>query len=648
MAADITEEFQVDLTNVTSSSNFANNSLLYDIAINDNPFFSADSPENPYRRQTAQYRKEQSDISVEPGEQSLTGWWLRSQSSFHYGAGLNYYEPAQQQGYAQNQTIRYMFAESEGVNIWEEGNVTLLKEATAHAHYITSTAFAQMRSIKYGSTNGVLMLDGGDVDKLNVNGTDFDHFIDYNSGVDTYVNSITENGVYAYWVTNNDPTTGHVQVWKKPLTGVFGDSTESCIYRNNSLYAYSSVIEYVKGRLICTINNKVYELDQGIAGTNNALPTSIFDHGSSTYTFTDITESPASVYISGKEGMHSSIFKLSFDTDGTILQLNGAITVAEMPRGELIHSIQYYLGYLVIGTNRGVRVAEIGSDGSIVYGPLLFESSQPIYQITCSGNYVWVTTKINGYAGLIRIDLSTQLDTLVFPYANDLQATNIEAMVECTGVAFAGDSERLIFAAAGYYPYVESATTLRSSGWLRTGRIRFNTTENKFFKYVKERADYSNGGSIKLAVNDSNIITADSMNGNQDMAINLAACENAYFTFTLNRSTSDSTKGPILNSYQVKGLPATRKQRLIQYNLYCFDNEKDRNNVQVGYKGRAYERINLFENLEAAGDTVRVYDFRVNESFLALIEECSFTGTTAPDRGFSGFGGILTVTVRKL
>ena len=29
----------------------------------------------------------------DPGEQSLTGWWLRSQSSFHTGEGIIFYDP---------------------------------------------------------------------------------------------------------------------------------------------------------------------------------------------------------------------------------------------------------------------------------------------------------------------------------------------------------------------------------------------------------------------------------------------------------------------------------------------------------------------------------------------------------------------------
>jgi hypothetical protein len=51
------------------------------------PFWLAIDTDTPYERATAQWQKEQSDQQPEAGEQSLSGWWTRSQMSFHFGAG---------------------------------------------------------------------------------------------------------------------------------------------------------------------------------------------------------------------------------------------------------------------------------------------------------------------------------------------------------------------------------------------------------------------------------------------------------------------------------------------------------------------------------------------------------------------------------
>ncbi len=68
-------------------------------------------------------------------------------------------------------------------------------------------------------------------------------------------------------------------------------------------------------------------------------------------------------------------------------------------------------------------------------------------------------------------------------------------------------------------------------------------------------------------------------------------------------STLDTT-GPVFKGYQLRALPATPRQHLIQLPLYCYDVETDRYNVQVGYDGRSWERIQALEDLESTGDEV--------------------------------------------
>ncbi len=60
------------------------------------------------------------------------------------------------------------------------------------------------------------------------------------------------------------------------------------------------------------------------------------------------------------------------------------------------------------------------------------------------------------------------------------------------------------------------------------------------------------------------------------------------FQFTLTRSTTDISKGPLFTGYQIKALPAIPRQRLIQYPLSCFDHESDHFGVEIGYEGSAY------------------------------------------------------------
>jgi hypothetical protein len=120
------------------------------------------------------------------------------------------------------------------------------------------------------------------------------------------------------------------------------------------------------------------------------------------------------------------------------------------------------------------------------------------------------------------------------------------------------------------------------------------------------------------------------------------------YKFTLSRSASDTSKGPVFKGFQAKALPATKRQRLIQFPVWCYDIEKDRYNVQTGYEGRAWERIQTLESIEAEGDIVNVQDFTTGERIQAIIERVDFSRKTPPNGQFDGFGGLLLVTVRSV
>ena len=122
--SDISEGLPLVLSNPAGAT-YTPSGYAYDIAIAGLPFFLAASDDNPYRRVTAQYRKQQIDQSREPGEQTLTGWWLRSQSSFHYGQGIKFYEPIQ------DESLRFQYTESKGVDVWTKGQATLLKSVAS-------------------------------------------------------------------------------------------------------------------------------------------------------------------------------------------------------------------------------------------------------------------------------------------------------------------------------------------------------------------------------------------------------------------------------------------------------------------------------------------------------------------------------------
>jgi hypothetical protein len=616
----------------------------------------APTDQNPYQRETAPYRKEQFDNSREPGEQSLTGWWIRSQSSFHGGIGIKFYDPSA------GESVGYRYFDSQGVNPWVKGQVTLLKDTT-NVHATTGAVIGtdhqhpnqHVRSIQWSSINGVLVHDEFHVDKIAADGT-VTPFVEYTSGTDEKVYAICDDGVFAYWVTNKVAGGANkLHMYKKALTDNTTTIPAPVITATGVVIEYAAM-EFVKDRIILCVNNSVYELSTA----STTLPSAIYTNPNTNYHYTSVAASGPAIYTAGHSGIYSTIQKYTLGTNGAMPVLTQAVVAAEFPPGEIVEKVYYYLGYMLIGTSKGLRVANVNDqDGSLAYGPLLFESTQPVYDVACADRFAWATTGVGSNAGLTRVDLGQLIEgePLRFAYANDIIGIQTGTRFT-TGVSFIGTTNRLAFASAHQTTngavYLELASTLTTSGYLQTGAIRYGTLEPKNFKLIRARGEFTNGAMDIQTVEENgdinNVISYNVSVGTPEAATTQPEESQEFlsYRFTLSRSASDTSKGPVFKGFQAKALPATKRQRLIQFPVWCFDVEKDRYNVTTGYEGRAWERIQLLETIEAEGDIVNVQDFTTGERVQAIIEQVQFSRKTPPSGNFSGFGGLLTVTVRTV
>lgn len=656
-----TRSIAVDIGVVSSTAIWQNTDMSYDVALGGLPFIYAISDARPYTRQTAPFRKDQFDNGTEPGEQSLTGWWIRSQASFHSGSGIKFYDPA-----TTDENGHYRFADSKGLDVWTKGQVTLLKNCTS-THTITGTIASNgvtqqhLRSIKWNTTKGVLLLDDYDVDKIAADGT-VTHFVDYNAGAGVYpVYSVCDDGTNAYWITNKTSgATTKLTVFGKPLTGSSASTADEFKIFDNSQIITNATMEYVKQRLVICADNKVYEC----AAAATSTPTLLYTNPSTAHVYTSVTASGPAIYISGYNGIQSTIEKFTLSSAGVMPTLTSAVVAAELPVGEVVHKIQYYLGYMMIGTNRGIRVATVSDqDGSINYGPLIVETSQPCFDFAPRDHYVWCATSVGGEPGVIRIDLSNELEPLRFAYANDLYQDGVTGY-KTTACAFVGNddpsvADRLVFCTANNGTtdgtvYIEDSATLRTSGYLTTGNIRYGTLEPKNFKRLLGRGDFTYGSMTLETVDKSGVeydhISYDSSVSPIEVGTSNPATAQEYvaFKFILYRDGTTTSAGPTFKGYQAKATIATPRQRVMQFPVYCFDIETDRFNTMTGYEGRAFDKIQLLEDIEETGDVITWQDLTTGESRQAVIEQISFTRMTPPDKRFDGFGGVINITIRTV
>ena len=436
-----------------SEAVWQNTDVAYEVAIGGQPFIYAINDARPYIRQTAPFKKEQFDNGKEPGEQSLTGWWMRSQASFHGGDGIKYYDPSA------GEVVENSFADSEGVDVWTKGQVTLLRDTSVlgypaaglQANGRTTHRTASIEWTISGTTYEGVM-DGGDFNIVRITSTGAIQPLVASADK---IYAMATDGVYVYWITNTISGTSKLHMWKKSLNAALGDA--STLMFSDAVVVSNATLTFTKERLVASVNNSIYE----IAISAAALPVAVYTHPSTAHIWTSAASSGTAIYCAGWNGVNSSIVKFVLDSTGIMPTLTSAITAAEMPAGEIIYAIHYYLGYLMIGTNKGIRAGDVSSaDGSILYGPLIIETLQPVFAFTSRDRFVWCASgTTNGKQGLIRIDLGNEIESLRFAYANDLQTSILVGGGNVVSLGFLGKTDQLFFSTSSSIVSDEKAVT---------------------------------------------------------------------------------------------------------------------------------------------------------------------------------------------
>ena len=314
---DISERTIIDLSGRLSTY-YDLNGNAFDMAIGGLPFIMAVTDSTPYKRQTAEFRSQRVDQMREPGEHTLggSGYWTRSQSSWHYGEGILFAEPME----GNEAEVRFRYRDSYGINPWTPGEISLLKRTTL------VQAFSGKVSLASGNNSGssvTLAINeapyttaGTAIYKITSAGTST-AFATYSALGSKTILAQTSDGATLYVSCDDkiydiDITTGtvhHAYTWSKTPTEV--------------------KLKYVKARVIAAVlysdgTSAALELTFPNKGSGAAINTSTLTaiSGSTTvpknWTWSGITESNAAIYFSGNSGEHSSMFKLQVNTDASL------------------------------------------------------------------------------------------------------------------------------------------------------------------------------------------------------------------------------------------------------------------------------------------------------------------------------------------
>jgi len=460
------------------------------------------------------------------------------------------------------------------------------------------------------------------------------------------------------------------------------DGTTHKQYTYNSLTLEHAALKYVKSRVVAGLKftngtYAAYELlfpDKGAGAATDIKKTMASSHGTQingstnmpvSWTWTAVAEGSNAIYFGGYAGEHSTIFKLTVDNTGA---LGTIITAATMPRGEIILSLYTYLGtYLMVGTNKGARIATLDQNGDMTYGPLVFHNENGVYDFEGRDSYIWCanTNGVNSNSGTKRINLgqpitlsgyAQPISTGVYARANDVFSDATTGTVHAVRIFGADNQTAFAVNASGIW--LESATELVAQGEIITGFIRYDTLENKSWKRIRVRTpDNTTVGDIsvfKHTTATDTVITTIEEDEDTSLDYDLTAAypdifPEAAFKLTMYRNATTASIGAIVSGIAVKALPTPTRARILQIPLFCYDRETDKTGNMIGYEGYAKERLSILETVEAKGDTIVIQDFNAGgDPFECIIDQISFVRSTPSNRNYTGFGGIITLIARTV
>lgn len=605
-------------------------SASWDCAFGNLRFLFATSDQDPLLRETAEFRRERIDTATSPGEQSLdSGYWVRSQESWHYGGGLRNAEPLE---IAATQ-YRFRFQESGGIDPWTAGQLTLLHD-TEKIHS-DPNAFSLL-----GTSEGVLHYDNTGVHLLDDNGN-----IVWSDTSASFV-SLTTDG--DEWFAGDDAG----NIYKGNL--VDGTSSTYHTFTNPG----NVLVRWVKGRLIACNGNSVWEGAGGVWTEIDAgatLPAG--------WVWNDVAEGPVAVYLTGYAGTQSSIYKLEVTVEGDVVGLSPLLLVAEMPRGEIVNTMYSYVGaFLCLGTSLGVRISSMAANGSLNIGPLSRESADGCHDFVAFGSYVYAAIGNDANAGarvrkagLVRLNLGQPLNDqeLLFAQADDLVTSGDTG--RCTSVTTRGGKLWLGVEGDGVY---RQANTYVDDGWLETGRIRLGTTEAKTWRdlrllgtpdmagsaigYASRETDENSPAGWQQVV----AISGDRYDRTGKISSNPNEPATSLYVAVELRASDDKTKTPVIQSYQLRAIPSPVRTRLIRVPLMMFDSETDKAGQVLGYEGYAWDRVQLLEALEQTYSLVPYEDYTTGEKVNVYIERVTWRRTAPPKHNSGNAGGVATVLLR--
>jgi hypothetical protein len=593
---------------------------IFPVAIDGRPYM-VDTKSEQFERGYEPRIRDSVDQGVEPGEATINpqGLWRRTQTSWHVGAG---------QVYGDVNASPYRFHKSKGVDPWTKGQLSLLNTTKRSLESANTNLF--MCVVTSGGTDYLYVADGS---TLKFSSNPFDATPTWTSVTTatsgtlptTAITGLETNGtnVFIGWTSSDIWYTTPGSTSATPFYPTSGTA-------NQTYYAFG----YAKNRGFAAVGPDLYAIGLGSGGHNI-----FFDNPDTTFTWVGAAPGQNAVYAAGYSGYHSIIFKITIKEDGT---LNVPVSTLELPYGEIVSSIFGYLGFIIIGTNKGVRFCSTDNDSNLVAGPIIATTGS-VNDFTADGRFVWFTyTNYDGTSGgLGRMDLSTFSAANTPAFATDLMWNSTAAVKSCASIG-----GKRIFSVSGVGVIVEDSASKVASGEIETGLFRWGIMDRKFVVKVDARTRPLQGSISFHTSLDGNPYF---LNGTSSVATDVQHTFNgtetkmieAGFKVVLTRS-STVTAGPVLTMITARAYATPTRSEYFQVPILL--------HRQVNMWDRTYyfdpksERAEFRELI----NNPRVVTYQEGtEIYSVIIEDMKWEPADAVDRTWD-WDGTAIITMRSI
>jgi len=464
------------------------------------------------------------------------GIWRQSVQSWHQGAG--------QSNMDRDNALPYRFSKSYGIDPWTWWQISLLNTTvdlgitpSLDPLYLVplgaNLVSCQTTTLKWYTT---------------IPGTPTDLTV----GTNTILDAISDG--YDVITLHSDG-----KVYKST------NATTTALYQT---HAGATFIGYNKDYLIVGAGNVL----KNITGT----AVTVFTHPQATFTWVDSCDGNSCIYALGGSNEKWVIHRIGIKNDGTGLLPN--IVAATLPDGEIGYSIGSYLGFVFIGTNKGVRMAAADGNGDLTLGALI-PTDAPVYCFEGQDKYVWYgNSSMDGSydlpddvtdgvfptipaVGLGRMDLSTFTVSQLTPaYANDLVATGVTTGNTRSVVTF---NDKRVFSIDDGGVFYETDDKM-TAGWLENGIISYSVEDAKTALYMQTKwepltgrvlidVSFDSGGQARYADFDS---AGSISSGN--ISLNGTTFSRAAPRIVLMRDAVPTT-GPVVTRWEMRVRPTKGK-----------------------------------------------------------------------------------------